>query len=419
MGENKPYSIFMLGYTGCHNTGSDARILTIIDDIRHCFGDGACITVGSFYPENTARVIGERAGVKIERVPFVFPLKIFQLTTSHDITFLVEGSCFKQNWGSVLLYLFLWSAFCARLARRKCVAYAVDVGELSRVNGLLTRFICNRLDLLITRTEIARERLLKLGVTTRIHANTDTAFQFLREPSPPATPPRPVPEIAPGTVGLAPVEFHQWPLKTRLFGKKDECYNWPYYFTWDDERREKSKRLIDTYRRLVTHAIDRHDRNVVLIAMEALDTVICEQILDGLSEHYLSRIKVVSAKEYMPDQMAPMLRSLDCLVTSRYHACVLSMNRPVPQMAICHDERLESIYTEIGIGEDFLLNYRDPELCDKILPTFDRLIENHSTLTGILREKHESFFLPKCRQNRHDLRSWHHTLTPPESLPDS
>ena len=100
MGETESHSIFMLGYTGCHNTGSDVRILTIIEDIRRCFGESASITVGSFYPENTRRVIRENAGVKIERVPFVFPWKILQLTARHDITFLVEGSCFKQNWGA-------------------------------------------------------------------------------------------------------------------------------------------------------------------------------------------------------------------------------------------------------------------------------------------------------------------------------
>lgn len=407
-----PFSVLMLGYTGCHNTGSDVRILTIIEDIRRCFGDRASITVASFYPENTARVVPGGTGVRIERVPFVFPLKILQLAVRHDVTFLVEGSCFKQNWATALLYLFLWGALCAKLAGRRCVAYAVDAGELSPLNGFFTRLVCNRLDLLITRTEVARRRLIGLGVTTRVIANTDTAFQFL-EQNGKAAAPRPASGAAPRTVGIAPVEFHQWPLKTRLWGRKDECFNWPYYFTWDEERRARSRRLIEAYRRLVVHAVERHGLNVMLIAMEALDAAVCEQIVAGLGEGHRARVNFISAQEQTPHQIVPALRGLDYLVTSRYHACVLSMSRPVPQMAICHDERLESIYAEIGIDKDFLLDYGDPALCEKIIPTFDRLVAGGDHLTDVLRERYETFFLPKCRQNALDLRAWSQTLSPP------
>lgn len=73
------FSCFLLGYTGCHNTGSDVRILTIIDDLRECFGDDVSITVASFYPENTAKIIPPSDQVKIEHVPFIFPRKIFQI----------------------------------------------------------------------------------------------------------------------------------------------------------------------------------------------------------------------------------------------------------------------------------------------------------------------------------------------------
>jgi polysaccharide pyruvyl transferase WcaK-like protein len=410
-GTGDQLSIFMLGYTGCHNTGSDVRILTIIEDIRRCFGDRVSITVASFYPDNTARIIPGNARVRIERVPFVFPLKILQLASRHDVTFLVEGSCFKQNWSSALLYLFLWGALCAKLAGRKCVAYAVDVGELSPLNGFLTRLVCNRLDLLITRTEVARKRLLDLGVTARILANTDTAFQFLEQPRVPSLP-RPASEDSLRTVGIAPVEFHHWPLKTKLWGKKEECFNWPYYFTWDDERRAKSRSLIEAYRRLVVHAIERHGLNVLLVAMEALDAAVCEQILAGLNDGHRARIKFISAQEQTPHQIVLALRGLDYLVTSRYHACVLSMSRPVPQMAICHDERLASIYAEIGIGKDFLLDYNDPALYEKLIPTFDRLLTGRGQLTDVLREKYETFFLPRCRQNAIDLRAWAKTLPP-------
>lgn len=401
--DSKRLSCFLLGYTGCHNTGSDVRILTIIDDLRDCFGDKISITVASFHPENTSKIIKENHQLQIAHVPFIFPLRILQLVTRHDVTILVEGSCFKQNWGNVLLYLFLWGALWAKLAGKKCVAYAVDVGELSPLNAFVTRMICNKLDLLITRTQIAKTRLIKMGVKNQIFANTDTAFRFLSNDESSSEDSKfPSREI----VGIAPIEFYQWPLKTKLFGKKEECYNYPYYYTWDDARREKSGRLIEAYRELIEHSIEDHDLDVLLIAMEALDSGVCEKILDGVGNPYKSRIRFISAKEHTPFQMTPMLRNLKYLVTARYHACVLSMHSAVPQMAICHDERLESIYTELGIEKDFLLDYQDPHLTQKIIPMFDCLVERGDDLTRTLEQKHEDYFLPKCAQNQVDMKAW-------------
>ena len=397
----KQFSCFLLGYTGCHNTGSDARILTIIDDLRDSFGDDVSITVASFYPENTAKIILPDEQISIAHVPFIFPRKIFQLAVRHDVTMLVEGSCFKQNWGSVLLYLFLWGAFCAKLAGKKCVAYAIDVGELSPFNRFLTRAVCNKIDLLITRTGIARTRLVEMEVKTEIIATTDTAFRFL-----PHDPTDSRELRSAHTLGIAPVEFYQWPLKTRPFGKKEECYNYPYYYTWDDERRAKSKRLIEGYRELIRHAVEVHDLDIVLIAMEALDGDICQKIFDGIGAENRTRVRIIASNDHTPFEMAPLLRGLKYLVTARYHACVLSLDRAVPQMAIAHDERLVSIYTELGIERDLLLDHLDPDLIDKMIPTFDRLIARTGELRPVLKEKHDQYFMPTCYRNKVALKRW-------------
>ena len=58
--------------------------------------------------------------------------------------------------------------------------------------------------------------------------------------------------------------------------------------------------------------------------------------------------------------MTSLLRSLDLLVTSRYHACVLSMAAAVPQVAVGHDLRLKSIYADLGL-EEFFIPADDPD----------------------------------------------------------
>ena len=57
-----------------------------------------------------------------------------------------------------------------------------------------------------------------------------------------------------------------------------------------------------------------------------------------------------------------MLRSLSALVTSRYHAAVLSMEKGVPIVSVSMDERLDELMEEAGADPAFRLRTDDPEL---------------------------------------------------------
>jgi polysaccharide pyruvyl transferase WcaK-like protein len=391
----------LVGYSGAGNTGADARLITIIDDVRAAFGGEVGITAVTLDRGQTLRALPAGAGVEVVQLPALFAGKLLQLVARHDVTVLVEGSTFKQNWSRWLLYAYLAAAGFARLTGRKCVAYAVDVGALTPLNRFLTARVCEGIDLLVTRTEVARNRLASMGVKRPIVANTDTAFRYLLDE--PASP------RSPGgrkTVGIAPIEFHHWPVKVRPFGRRRDCYRWPFHFTWTPERRRRSAATAEHFRNLVRHAIDNHELDVTLIAMESLDTAVCEAVRDGLPGRYRPHVRLASARELPPARMVPLLRGLDYLVTARYHACVLSMAGAVPQMAVCHDERLESIYRELGIDREFLLDHRDPELAEKLPATFDRLMRCAPEVAGVLRARHDGYYLPMCDKNRSDLAAW-------------
>ena len=60
--------------------------------------------------------------------------------------------------------------------------------------------------------------------------------------------------------------------------------------------------------------------------------------------------------------MTVLLRSLGGLVTSRYHASVLSMAAGVPQVAVGHDLRLRTLFEELGLGRCFVSPGADGDL---------------------------------------------------------
>ena len=144
----------------------------------------------------------------------------------------------------------------------------------------------------------------------------------------------------------------------RPWGPKEECYKWPYYFSRTPERRRASEELADSYAALADHLVREHGVSVALICMEELDERIARKVHARMA--CAGQARIFSSREYNASQMTSILRSLDFLVTSRYHACVLSMAAQVPQIAVGHDLRLKSIYAELGL-QDLFVDARLPE----------------------------------------------------------
>ena len=108
-------SCFLLGYGGANNTGSDARLLTAVRDVRLAFGPSARVTVGTMDAARTLRALPPIPGIRVVSLPYIFPLAVLAMAVRHDVTILVEGSTFKDSWSPSLLHAFLWAAWCARM----------------------------------------------------------------------------------------------------------------------------------------------------------------------------------------------------------------------------------------------------------------------------------------------------------------
>lgn len=70
--------------------------------------------------------------------------------------------------------------------------------------------------------------------------------------------------------------------------------------------------------------------------------------------------------DYSGDIMTGILRRLSLLVTSRYHAAVLSMEEGCPIAAISMDERLDGILQELSLDQKYLMHVTDKDLNEKL-----------------------------------------------------
>jgi polysaccharide pyruvyl transferase WcaK-like protein len=398
-----PPKVLLIGYNGANNTGAEALLQADIQDFRVVFGEDAVLTVPAVKDAaNLRRYLREGPTLQIVSIPSVFFGAVRRLVREHDLVVLVEGSAYMDTWTSALLWYFLWGTRCAAQEGKPCLAYAVDAGELRPRNQRLVRRYASSTNLVVTRSEAAAERLRGWGVTAPVEWTADNAFNFeprLRDQEWATL----WPEGQRPAVGIAAVDFFRWPVVIRPWGRSQDRYRWPYYFSTSPERRHAGAELARRYARLADRVVEEHDRSVALICMEELDEPIARAIYHEMVHG--DRARVFSSREHDASRMTAVLRRLGVLVTSRYHASVLSLAARVPQLAVGHDLRLRTLYSELGIEDRYFLTPDQPDVVDRMTDAVDELLSGPVEMRERLRAGHDAH-LAAARRNRELLRTF-------------
>jgi len=395
--------VLLVGYNGANNTGAEALLTSDIEDVRAVLGPEVQLTIPTINEANLRRYVKNGAARIVPWPSTVFPA-LPSLVRQNNLILLVEGSTYMDTWTSVMLWVYLATTSLAHSMGKPCLAYAVDAGEIrSALNRRLVRGQASKTDLIITRAHSAAERLRSFGVTAPIEVTADNAFNFRPDPGDEGWVQRTWSQAASGLVGLAVVNFYLWPVVIRPWGHKEHCYKWPFYHTHSPERDRAIEALADGYASLADCVVKEHDKCVALICMEQLDEPLARKVHQRM--HHADRARVFSSAEYNASRMTMLLRSLDVLLTSRYHACVLSMAAHVPQVAIGHDLRLKTIYTELGLKEQYFVDPDPSVLCQELKARMEVLLTNPGLQKEPLQRGY-SEHLAQAKRNRELLRNF-------------
>ena len=390
--------VLLLGYSGANNTGAEALLLADIEDVRAVLGPDAVITIPTINPANLKRYVKETPNLRISFLPTIFFAELRRLVRKNDLIMLVEGSTYMDTWTSAMLWAYLWTTHWAAAMGKPCVAYAVDAGEIrTAFNKRLIRREASKTSLIITRAAAAAERMRSFGVTAPLEVTADNAFNFKTDPADADLLSKAWPEAGQDVVGMALVDFYQWPVIMKPWGRKEDCYKWPYYFTHTPERTAATEALARTYAALADDIITRHGKAVALIGMESLDEVLLKKVHSYMA--HPERARIFCSREYNASQMASILRGLKLLMTSRYHACVLSLAAKIPQIAVGHDLRLKTIYKDLGLFEDLFVEPDVPDLFESLQSRVDRLLADPNCVHETLIKGYDKH-LSAARRNR-------------------
>jgi polysaccharide pyruvyl transferase WcaK-like protein len=389
--------VLLVGYNGANNTGSEARLLSIIEDVRAVLGLDVQITIPTLNEQNLCRYIQEGPTLTIAPVPSIYFFALRRLVLDHDLVILVEGSCYMDTWTSALLWAFLWATRVAAKAGRPSLAYAVDSGNLSLSNLKRVRKQASKTDLIITRTEAAAARLRSYGVTAPMEVTADCAFTFEMDPRDAGKLARYWPDADTDIVGLSLVDFYSWPVVIRPWGRRENEYRWPYYFSRSKERKEATERLAKGFAGLVEHLVEDHDKHVALFCMEELDQPLSDMVRDRVSRP--ERVRVISSCDYNASEMFGMLRGIELLITSRYHAAVMAMAEGIPMIAVGHDLRVEDLLRDMGMHDRNFIHYTDPDLYPTLRGRVDTILGDPGPEREAISETF-SDHLARARNNR-------------------
>jgi polysaccharide pyruvyl transferase WcaK-like protein len=433
----KKLNVLLFGWNGVDNTGSEAKLLVTIRDVKEILGE----RLGKL----SVLVVGpsdERRYVKDPDVEIIslFPLlekgleAFYRLIWGevYDIVLLCEGSTFLDTYHDGFLWGFLLAAKLQHLRGRHTVSYSNDCSPMKFYNASASARTINRcIDLVMVRNPDAKKRMIQYGVTKEIHVTADGAYLY---PTPPQEYRKRLLEqlnIRKQPIAVAPKEF--WgilPVTIKLYPKEgyhtleamwnkeygyapmisSKVYLPNYWLAVDTTRKELSERFKRAMAKFCDYLVERFDTNVLLIGMAAFegDCQNAKEVME-LMKHK-DEARWIPSFKYNVDDIKSLLVESRFLITTRYHASVLSSSAGVPMIAISSDSRLEAVFRELDLMDFYIpVTVSPPQMPENL---YELLVEKMNKLAEREQEIRERIkrmdkvFVERALQNREIFRRW-------------
>ena len=376
--------ILLVGYNGKRNTGADVRVVEIVKQFNKVLGsENIEITVPSLNPDLTKVYFSTEA--KLSKLNTIFFKDVLDLCSKNHFAVISEGSTLKSQFANALTLYFCEAAGVMKKQGKPCLAYGSEAGRMDPFVMDLAADMCSE-TYFIARTEASLKIIEGMGL--KGHIGTDTAWTF-----PPADKSWIEGELKSKTgwdgkkpvIGIACIDPWSYPvrpdlartLKSAVTRKWENHYEKVYFFA-ATERDGKYQAYLGGIADAVNRFKKDNDVHVVIIGMDWTDLDACQDLQSRIEGNPY----IFSSRFYEGHQMTAALHALSMLITSRYHARVLSMTGGVPAIAVSLDERLYNIYNECCQLDDYYLKTDEPDLGAKLLPMMEKLWANRKAISA-------------------------------------
>lgn len=399
--------ILLFGYIGLGNVGAEIRLKVIVDEIRRARPDGE-ITILSFKVFRS-----DIDGVKFVYIDDVFseiPM-VLDMIQKSDYLVCTEGIPFESVWGKGMLEYHWFIFFFGHIFKKKLISYSFDIDNLTRTEFMITKYVLENTDYLVSRTRDSCNMLKKIGLKHKIYLGSDCALRFHPDAKKAIRDVKHNLKKSTGTemietrkIGFCLKDYFGFPIKYRFFFKdKKEEFHDPFYFTYTKKGRAKRHDFIVQLSKMLNELLsDDGNLKIQLIVMELeADMQITREVYSRI--HSKERIEIISMKNRTLEEIKLNFSDMDCLITTRLHALLLSLEYMIPVLSLSSDERLKYTLHEIGL-RDYICEVRSAEVDEiifKIRQFIDEQESNKVSFRKILRSTYKSFYLKSSKNYKY------------------
>ena len=406
--EGRPLKILLVGYNGARNTGADARVVALAQQLEQALGaEKAELTVMTLDVDNMRGYFPKQ--VRLLKFTTFFIFSLLRACSRHHVAILSEGSTLTPTFAKALCVFFCEAAGIMRRQGKPCIAYGSEIGQLDRWLAKLGSDMCSD-TYFIVRTEESLHNLQALGL--KGHVGTDTAWTFQTPEGELWAKQRLADAGWDGhqpLMGVAPLNPFCWPvrpslwkwLKAQVTRDFSQQYDKFYFYSDSAERRQQFERYLHAMATAANRYSKEHNAFVVILGMEKMDASVCERLAQLIEVNHV----VCTSKVCDVFQMTGLLRQLSVLVTSRYHASVLSMERAVPIVAISIDGRLNGVMSELGLAGHYLHPVTETDLENKITASLREADEHEQEIKDTLK-RHLTIYKNKTTAMSQFFTTW-------------
>ncbi|WP_311195572.1 polysaccharide pyruvyl transferase CsaB [Planococcus sp. 107-1] len=312
--------IVLSGFYGLGNTGDEAILKAIIDNLRAELNNPD-ITVFSLSPEKTAKEYNVKSVYRAWRRENKEKVKALR---SADLLISGGGGLLQDTYPTKFLFgplpYYLLIVMLAKLCGTKVMFFSQGIGPVTSTWGkILMKVFANRADFITVRDQYSKDYLKKLGVTRpETVVTADIVFAFKADEEDRAYNSLPLT----GTEKIVAVTVRPW-------------FDNPDYI-------EKTARLLD-------QLIELRGVTPVFVPMEGKYDVPASN--DVLSKMKHADKAMLLGSDFTPNEFLNFIRHAELTVGLRLHALIFSALSNVPHLGFSYDKKVESFLKRSGMWD--------------------------------------------------------------------
>lgn len=352
------YDILISGYYGFENSGDDAILMAILDNLR-TYKQDIKILVLSKNPEETKRIYGVDTAYRFNFSEVVKAMKNSKLFLNGG------GNLIQDESSSRSLMYYLATIWMAKKLGLKVMLYSNGIGAINKkINRLITSRVINEADIITLREEKSLKELESLHITKpQVIVTADPAFTLA-----------PCRDEEAFSILAAEGILKTKPLVGISVRK------------WKD-----FQSYIKQVAEAADYMVEKLEVQPVLIPMHyPHDVEICNTIASMMKHQ-----PIIIKNKYSVSQTLGIIKNMDMIIGMRLHALIYGASLQVPVLGLIYDPKVEGFLEYINqpsAGNVENLNY------DHLIQSIEDVWNNRQQIKEQLSVS-KQLFVNKAMQN--------------------